>query len=403
VNGCSHVGQIASFARAVAGDRWYRIGQWRHLVLGLCFLLLPISGFAQAKVVAWGLGLDGQIAVPEEVDAVAVGAGHLHSLVVRADGTVVAFGANAFGQRDVPAGLTGVTAVTGGLFHSLALKSDGTVVAWGGNSDLQTQVPADLGGVTAIAAGAQHSLALKSDGTVVAWGSNLFGQATVPADLAGVIAIAAGRIHSLALKSDGTVVAWGDNGDGELDIPAGLDGVVAIAAGNLLSMALRADGTVVVWGDLDNPRPVPAGLSDVVAIAGGIQHCLALRADGTLVAWGFDSEGQASVPVGLTGVTAIAAGGYHNVALRRALSPALAIRALRDDVDGLGVATGNALRMKLNAALAALAAANPRHTCQSLQDFSHMVSAQRGHQLTVEQADYLLAQAADIRLLVGCR
>jgi hypothetical protein len=81
----------------------------------------------------------------------------------------------------------------------------------------------------------------------------------------------------------------------------------------------------------------------------------------------------------------------------------MAIRGLRDDVSGFGVATGNALRMKLNAALTALAASNPKIACQSLQDFAHMASAQRGRQLTLEQADYLLAQAADIRRLIGCR
>jgi hypothetical protein len=168
-------------------------------------------------------------------------------------------------------------------------------------------------------------------------------------------------------------------------------------------MALRADGTVVVWGDLDNPRPVPAGLTDVVAIAGGIQHCLALRADGTVVAWGFDSEGQASVPAGLIGVTAIAAGGYHSLALRHALSPAAAIRALRDDIEGLGAATSPALRMKLNAALAALAVPNPAGACQALRVFTQMVAAQAGRQLAHEQAEYLLAQAGDIRVLIGCQ
>jgi alpha-tubulin suppressor-like RCC1 family protein len=66
--------------------------------------------------------------------------------------------------------LTGVVAIAAGGAHSLALKSDGTVVAWGSNFSGQMRVPSGLSGVVAIAAGDAHSLALKSDGTVVAWG-----------------------------------------------------------------------------------------------------------------------------------------------------------------------------------------------------------------------------------------
>ncbi len=62
----------------------------------------------------------------------------------------------------MPVGLTGVTAIAAGLSHSLALKNDGTVVAWGRNVEGQTTVPAGLTGVTAIAAGGYHSIALKA-------------------------------------------------------------------------------------------------------------------------------------------------------------------------------------------------------------------------------------------------
>ncbi len=92
-----------------------------------------------------------------------------------------------------PAGLTGVVAIAAGLEHSLALKSDATVVAWGDNYYGQSTVPARLAGVVAIVAGPFHSLALKSDGTVVAWGSD-------PAALTGVVAIAAGAEESFALR-----------------------------------------------------------------------------------------------------------------------------------------------------------------------------------------------------------
>jgi hypothetical protein len=63
----------------------------------------------------------------------------------------------------VPSGLSGVTAIAAGHFHSLALKGDGTVVAWGcgAGGDLgQCSVPSGLSRVTAIAASIAQSLAL---------------------------------------------------------------------------------------------------------------------------------------------------------------------------------------------------------------------------------------------------
>src|SRR5205809_653763 len=102
-------------------------------------------------------------------------------------GRPVAWGCGiSHGQCNVPSDLTGVTAIAAGYAHSLALKGDGTVVAWGCGdvtNDGQCNVPSDLSGVTAISAGASHSLALKGDGTVVAWGCGAggdSGQCDVP-------------------------------------------------------------------------------------------------------------------------------------------------------------------------------------------------------------------------------
>lgn len=137
--------------------------------------------------------------------------------------------------------LSGVKAIAGGESHSLALKEDGTVWAWGSNDRAQlgngiiakSNTPvrvSNLSGVKAVAGGDNHNLALEEDGTVWAWGYNVSGQlgngtnttkSNTPvqvSNLGGVKALAAGGLHSLALKTDGTVWAWGDNEFGQLGI-----------------------------------------------------------------------------------------------------------------------------------------------------------------------------------------
>ncbi|MSU40953.1 MAG: hypothetical protein EXS28_04470, partial [Pedosphaera sp.] len=59
--------------------------------------------------------------------------------------------------------LSGVVAIAAGVYHTVALKQDGTVVAWGKNDDGQTTVPAGLSGVVAIAAGQYHTVVLRLD------------------------------------------------------------------------------------------------------------------------------------------------------------------------------------------------------------------------------------------------
>ena len=85
--------------------------------------------------------------------------------------------------------------LSNGYNHSLAVKEDGRVVAWGGNSRGQCDVPSGLKAV-AVSAGDRHSLALKEDGTVVAWGSYYYGYGLKEV-LDGLKVVAGGRIATV--------------------------------------------------------------------------------------------------------------------------------------------------------------------------------------------------------------
>ena len=80
----------------------------------------------------------------------------------------------------MPSPNTDFVAVAAGYVHSLGLKSDGSIVAWGENWNGQTNVPLPNADFAAVAAGWGHALGVKSDGRIVAWGWNGFGQTTVP-------------------------------------------------------------------------------------------------------------------------------------------------------------------------------------------------------------------------------
>jgi alpha-tubulin suppressor-like RCC1 family protein len=319
---------------SLADYQWTWIGQgmtcnaytFSNQPAGQSFYALELPAFT------WTLAFDGanaygQCNVPDGLsNAVAVAAGGYFSLALRNNGTVIAWGDNTYGQTNIPAGLSNVTSIAAGQYHGVALLANGAVTNWGSYynvsyysvTNYSVGTPPPLSNVVAVAAATDHNLALLSNGTVVAWGlTNAVGN-YVPTNAVGVKAIGCGVENNVALLTNGTIVAWGDNTFGEDNVPAGLTNVVAIATGAEHSLALVANGTVVAWGDnSDGETNVPAGLSNVVAIAAGGGQSLALLAVGTVVAWGESS--LTNIPAGMAGVKAISAGFDHNMVIESGL------------------------------------------------------------------------------------
>ncbi len=258
-------------------------------------------------------------------EVIAVAAGKVHSLAVTRDGRVWAWGNNDYRQlgnnssegsrtpvqvvTHIPATatqpdqfppLTGVIAVAASEVHSVALKGDGTVWAWGNNQygqlgtgntyDAATAKPVvGLTGVKAIVAGGHasttvevgtaYTLAQDAEGAVWGWGNNAkcqlgeaaWEQQTRPVslpnlrNLGDLQVLTGGEAHGTALTVDGQVWTWGDNQHGQ-----------------------QGDGTS---NRVCAPQRV-ATLDEVETLGAGPAHTLATKRDGTVWGWGYNLDGQ---------------------------------------------------------------------------------------------------------------
>jgi alpha-tubulin suppressor-like RCC1 family protein len=272
-------------------------------------------------------------------EVIYVSAGVEHSVALRANGQVLAWGNNyqdqlgqgvsfrrlpAAGEPLVVPNLPSATAVAAGAYFTIVAAANGNVYGWGANGDYPLgytgikksnqaiQIPG-VSGATALAAGYSHVLALKADGTVWSWGGNSAGQlgrgtttaSAVPQQIPGltnVVQVSAGIFRSYALKSDGTVWAWGNNSNDGLGLIGGEDAITA-------------------------PTQIP-GLNLISQISTSGNHQVALRDDGLVMTWGSNTEGQLGLPgapetyagvpnptlvPGLSGITRADAGGSTTI------------------------------------------------------------------------------------------
>ncbi|MCL2847031.1 MAG: hypothetical protein FWE38_05080 [Firmicutes bacterium] len=239
-----------------------------------------------------------------------VATGFDHTVVLRQDGTVWAWGRNEEGQlgngnrvnQFTPVrarGLDNIVQIASHKVHTLYLRNDGTVWAAGWNEEGQLgaavgcsldaiQVTRMGGGfledIIQVDAGMLFSVALRRDGTVWAWGRNRMGTAGDPniedqarasqvMELSNIISISAGHEHVLALHRSGRVYAWGRNRNGQVGDPT-------------------IDPTTGRIFDIRPPVRVHGLPNDIVAVAGGGFHSLALTRGGHVWAWGRGDRGQ---------------------------------------------------------------------------------------------------------------
>lgn len=127
--------------------------------------------------------------------------------------------------------------VSVGGYHTLAIAQDGTLWAWGDNAygqlgagtvgtdELNPKQVSPVDKWIFVSAGEFYSLAIKNDGTLWAWGLNTYGQIgngtttqqNIPVKIGtetNWVDVYAGYRHSIARKVDNTIYAWGNNSSG---------------------------------------------------------------------------------------------------------------------------------------------------------------------------------------------
>lgn len=318
------------------------------------------------------------VQIGNDADWKFVSAGNSHSMAIKNDGTLWAWGSNSVGQLGTGSSSTvpiqvGTDAnwasVSGhNTRHTLAIKTDGTLWAWGNNiwgqlgdgTRIQKNVPTQIGTSkewVLVEAGYEHSLAIKSDGSLWAWGYNSESQlgdgtttrSEVPIQVGNSTdwkAVSAGSYHNLGIKNDGTLWGWGFNfqsqlGDGtrerkRVPVQIGNDkDWSSIEAGFEHGLAIKSDGSLWGWGDnysgqvgdgTQTDKRIPTQIStanDWALVTAGYDFSLAMKSDGTLWAWGSDKSGQFGNGVikpaqigNSTDWISLSAGEYFNLAIR---------------------------------------------------------------------------------------
>lgn len=253
---------------------------------------------ADDTVVCWGASYDGATSAPADRFA-AIFSGGFNSCGLRlADRAIACWGLYArYWMPQLPR--APIADVGIGTFHMcVVVASDGHVACVGGHTgppgyEDPGEANPPPGAFKAVTAGWSHTCAIRRDDTIACWGEQTYYGKTDPP--AGAFAqIAAGQEHTCGVRVTGALACWGFDRDGQIDAPPGT--FTQVAAGTNHSCAVRTDRQVVCWGDdrfgESDPPPGP-----FTAVGAGHLFSCGLRLGGAVVCWGANDLGQSTPPL----------------------------------------------------------------------------------------------------------
>ena len=257
----------------------------------------------------WGLNDRGQTDVPDLRGKVQdLDVGYHHSCVIHGEEKSI----KCWGDVFSPDGI-GYSKISSGANHVCGLNADGQVICFGSNGYGQTTVPILPGSPIDIKAGSMHSCVLSapnvdpsletsSGNEVICWGKNDQGQVDVPEFLSEPIALSAGYDHNCVITANRKVVCWGRNDAGQSTVPEsfrpGQEQVskylaARLGMGRSHSCLISMRGVIFCWGT-ESFYEGPPNLIKPIQITGGQYHTCAFHSFG-VSCWGIDFERGTSV------------------------------------------------------------------------------------------------------------
>jgi alpha-tubulin suppressor-like RCC1 family protein len=233
-------------------------------------------------------------------DVISITCGACHTIVQRADGSLMGCGYNYYGQlglgdgtprtkltelKDIP---LDVISVTCGAYHTIIQRADGSLMSCGYNAFGQLglgdstnrskltelkDMPSDVISVTC---GAFHTIVQRADGSLMGCGRNDYGQLgdrtyitklTELKDIpSNIISVTCGAYHTIIQRADGSLMGCGYDGFGQLGL-----------------------GDSTPRTKLTELKDIP---SDIISVSCGADHTIIQRANGSLMGCGDNNQGQ---------------------------------------------------------------------------------------------------------------